>query len=72
MPFTGTALEKKVRFAGESWYLQTLGAPGVPMIDVSLSFLHKLLFSEVYESVVKIHSEFTLGLHQVSVYQSLF
>lgn len=72
MPFAGTALERKVRFAGGSRCLQTLGAPGVPMINVSLCFPHKLLFSEVYGSVVKIHSEFTLGLHQVSVYQSLF
>lgn len=72
MPFTGPALGKKVRFAGQSRCLQTLRAPGVPMIDASLRFLHKLLFSEVYGSVVKIHSEFTLGLHQVSVYQSLF
>lgn len=68
----GTALEKESRFAGGSQYLQSVGAPGVPMIDVSLDFCHKLLFSEVYGSVVKIHSEFTLGLHQVSVSQSLF
>lgn len=72
MPFAGTALEKKVKFAGKSQSLQALGAPGAPVIDASLSFLHKLLFSEVYGSVVKIHSEFTLGLHRVSVYQSLF
>lgn len=61
-----------MRFAGASQYLQTMGAPSVPMIDVSLDFHYELLFSEVYGSVVKIHSEFTLGLHQVSVYQSLF
>lgn len=48
------------------------GAPTVPVADVSVDSHHKLLFSEVYESVVKIHSEFTLGLHQVSVYPSLF
>lgn len=70
--FQAQLWKRKVRFAGESRCLQTPGAPGVPMIDASLSSLHKLLFSEVYGSVVKIHSEFTLGLHQVSVYQSLF
>lgn len=48
------------------------GAPTVLVADVSVDSHHKLLFSEVYESLVKIHSEFTLGLHQVSVYPSLF
>lgn len=63
--FIGTALEKKVRFAGGSQNLQTTGAPSVPMIDVSRFPLQTFIFRGLWvcsKNPLRVYTWFTPGL----------
>lgn len=65
MSFMGTALEKKVRFAGRSQNVQTTGAPSVPMIDASRFPLQTFIFRGLWvcsKNPLRVYTWFTPGL----------